>query len=280
MSSSSLKLQPLNSGNRTGVANLLFTTHMRSVPATFNHLKLRPAALLLWTAISTAILKYRGTYLRNYNEVLTILAGSIMLAHGVLFLILLYEASTQAPGPDVAGKLELFVNQDQVQQQKDIAESSSTDVNSQTAKKRTSESVIPPPAPAATQISANKDNRFLVLEKEGEPIGCIGAVIDKSRGEARLVSWAISEKHRRNGGGTLILKTMMDQLSGKGGVGNKKESGVKVQTVRVALQGYQVPALRLFHKFGFRQLDRIPEMLGEKVILEITTKEWIANNTK
>ncbi|KAF9355596.1 hypothetical protein BGX26_006373 [Mortierella sp. AD094] len=270
--SSSLKLQPLNSGNRPGVAQLLFDTHMRSVPATFNLLKLRPVALLLWTAIATAILKFRKTALQEYHEVITILAGSVLLAHGVLFLSLLYDASTQAPGPDVAGKLELFVDQDQKVQP--TSETTSSDVNSRGAKKRSTESSAsssPSSSSSVTQVSPSKDNIFLVLEKTGEPIGCIGAVIDRSRGEARLVSWAIKDKHRRHGSGSLLLKVMMDEL---------RESGAKVQNVRVFLQGSQVPALRLFHKFGFKQIDRTPEWLGERVILEISLKDWVKNNAK
>ncbi|KAF9111648.1 hypothetical protein BGX27_004628 [Mortierella sp. AM989] len=281
--SSSLKLQPLNSKNRPGAGQLLFDTHMRSVPATFNLLKLRPVALILWTAISTAILKFRGTFHQNYHEVITILAGSVILAHGALFLSLLYEASTQAPGPDIAGKLEVFVDQDQGQNGSTQSSSGSTssDANAKGAKKRTTESssssvVVSSTATPATSIKANKDNKFLVLEKSGEPIGCIGAEVNKARGEAQLVTWAVRDTHQRNGGGTLLLKAMMDQLSES----NKKDSGSKIQTVKVVMQGSQVPALRLFHKFGFKQIDRTPEWLGERVVLEITTKEWIKDQTK
>ncbi|KAF9148876.1 hypothetical protein BGX20_006193 [Mortierella sp. AD010] len=265
--SSSLKLQSLNSKNRPGVAQLLFDTHMRSVPGTFNLLKLRPVALILWTAIATAVLKFRKTSLQDYHEVLTILAGSVLVAQGALFMSILYEASTQAPGPDVAGKLELFVDQDQ----QPTSKTTSSDVNAREAKKRSTESSTSSSSSSSSSSSPSKDNKFLVLEKDGEPIGCIGAVIDRSRGEARLVSWAIKEKHQRHGSGTLLLKVMMDEL---------KESDIKIQNVRVFLQGSQVPALRLYHKFGFKQIDRTPEWLGEKVILEISLKDWVKNSAK
>ena len=116
-----------------------------------------------------------------------------------------------------------------------------------------------------------EDNLFWVLEKGGLPIGSIGATVDKTKDEARLECWVVQEKHQRNGCGTLLLKTAMDQLS---------EKKTKVKTVRVVLQGYQIPALRLFYKFKFQQIDRTPEWLGERVVLEIATKDWVKDQKK
>ncbi|KAF8925661.1 hypothetical protein EDD21DRAFT_358259 [Dissophora ornata] len=265
-----LQVQPLSSSNRAKVAQLLFDTHMRSVPTTFNFLKLRPMALILWTAISTLILKFRQTHLQNYSEVLTVLSGSVILAQAALFISLLYDATKQASGSQVVGQLENFVDQESSAQEKKAVgagiKKRSTESSSSTAAAEP-ESVVP----TVKKTAANKDNMFWVLEKHGEPIGSIGTVVDRARGEARLVSWAVLESHQRNGCGTLLLKTAMDHLS-KQGISHNKD--VKVQTVRVVLQGSQVPALRLFHKFGFKQLDRTPEWLGERVVLEIATKDW------
>ncbi|KAG0365552.1 hypothetical protein BC939DRAFT_457653 [Gamsiella multidivaricata] len=302
--SSSLKIQALSSTNRPGVAQLLFDTHMRSVPASFNFLKLRPMALILWTAISTAIFKFRQTHLQNYSEVLTILAGSVILAQAILFLTLLYEASTAASGPEVVGRLDAFGDQDQEQvqdqgqQQKDGTSATATaaKASSGSLKKRSTEpsgSNVPSSSPSASSASANnsnsssnkEDNRFWVLEQNNGPvIGCIGALVDKRSNEARLVNWAVQEPHQRNGCGTLLLKTAMDQLSGNPSAGTTTSSASfikknKVQTVKVVLQGSQVPALRLFYKFGFKQVDRMPEWMGERVELEIATKDWVKNQS-
>ncbi|KAG0203995.1 hypothetical protein BGX28_003923 [Mortierella sp. GBA30] len=299
---SSLKVQPLTSQNRSGVSQLLFDSHMRSVPASFQFLKLRPMAFLIWTAISTAIFKYRKTHLQNYGEILVVLSGSVILAQSALFLALLYEASTQAPGPEVVGKLDEFLDQD-LNQDQDQSEDRSKKTsgtrrgevegerggvnNDNGVKKRTVESSSSGSEPASATSSAQKKsidnnnsdkkgNKFWVLEKNQEPIGCIGALVDKTKGEAELVSWAVVPRNQRNGAGTLLLKTAMDQLSGM----NNQKKTKKVEKVRVVLQGSQIPALRLFHKLGFVQVDRSPEWLGEKVVLEMGTKDWLKAQNK
>ncbi|KAF9090564.1 hypothetical protein BGX29_011399 [Mortierella sp. GBA35] len=238
--SPSLKVQTLTSQNRAGVAQLVFDSHMKSVTPLFHFLKLRPLALLVWTAISTAILKYRQTSLRDYLEILTVLAGAVIVAQGVLFLTLLYEASTTAPGHKGVGKLEVFGDlDDQV-----VAGASSSSATGGAAKKRAATESVTTATTTTTGKDAEeevkggslagKDNKFIVLSKSstGRVVGCIGAV-----------------------------KT-------------------KVKVVRVTLQGYQVPALRLFYKFGFVQVDRAPEWMGERVVLEMQVKDWSANLAK
>ncbi|KAF8941007.1 hypothetical protein BGZ47_007517 [Haplosporangium gracile] len=280
MSSSSLKVHPLTSQNRAGVAQLVFDSHMKSVTPLFHFLKLRPLAFLLWTAIATGIFKYRQTKLGSYLEILTIMAGTVIVAQGVLFLALLYEASTTAPGHLGVGQLEVFGDQDR---QKDGGASSSKTAGAGGAKKRNvAESATTTTTPLETKEEeeeeavvkggslAGKDNKFFVLEKSGRVIGCIGAVIDRTKNEATLTNWAVNAGDQRRGAGTLLLKTLMDAIAES----SKKE---KVQTVRVKLQGYQVPALRLFHKFGFVQTDRTPEWMGERVVLEMSVKDWGRN---
>ncbi|KAG0042005.1 hypothetical protein BGZ83_001027 [Gryganskiella cystojenkinii] len=266
---SSLKVQPLTSQNRAIVSQLIFDNHVRSVPSIFNFIKLRPIALVVWTAISTAIFKLRSTTLQNYSEILTVLAGSIIVTQGLLFLVLLYEATTQASGPQVVGKLNLFADKD-VAATTGSSTSTLSKTDKKTAEKRaTSSSSDDKSKNDIVPVTANnKDNQFWVLEIKELPVGCIGATIERSSGVAKLELWEVAEIHRRNGAGTLLLKTAMDQLS-------TKSSGIK--TVRVILQGYQVPALRLFYKFGFQQVDRVPEWMGERVVLEISTKDWVKN---
>ncbi|KAF9292039.1 hypothetical protein BGZ68_000607 [Mortierella alpina] len=281
---SSLKVQPLTSKNRTGATSVVFDCHMRSVSASFNFLKLRPMAFILWTTVSTAIFKFRQTHLQNYSEILLVLSGSVIIAQVALFLALLYEASTQAPGPDVVGKLDEFADQDQ--QSLGTAAGAEVVSSSGNVKKRatkdsssaaTTNDDSTPTTPSTRVI--NKDNQFWVLEQGEDVIGCIGALVDKSKGEAQLVSWAVTPNSQRKGAGTLLLKTAMDQLCGQ--TTSKKDK--KLDKVKVVLQGFQIPALRLYHKLGFVQVDRTPEWLGERVELEISAKDWIKrqqNNTK
>ncbi|KAG0342913.1 hypothetical protein BG000_011487, partial [Podila horticola] len=109
---SSLRIQPLSSKNRPGVVQVVFDQHMRAVPALYNFLKLRPITLVLWTAISTSLLKVRRTNLYDYTDLMMTLAVSVLLAHGAIFLALLYDASSTAPGPEVVGRLDEFVDED------------------------------------------------------------------------------------------------------------------------------------------------------------------------
>ncbi|KAG0079706.1 hypothetical protein BGZ90_001918 [Linnemannia elongata] len=272
--STSLKVQPLTSQNRAGVAQLVFDSHMKSVTPLFHFLKLRPLALLLWTAIATGIFKYRQTTLGNYLEILTIMAGTVIVAQGVLFLTLLYEASTTAPGHLGVGRLEYFGDQDRSQDEKAGAAGSSSAGG---AKKRVVAESTTTEKDEDVVVKggslAGKDNKFFVLEKSNRVIGCIGAVVDRSKNEAVLTNWVVNTDDQRRGAGTLLLKTLMDAISESA----KKE---KVQTVRVKLQGYQVPALRLFHKFGFVQVDRTPEWMGERVLLKMSIKDWGRNLAK
>ncbi|KAF8925215.1 hypothetical protein CPC16_007790 [Podila verticillata] len=275
---SSLRIQPLSSKNRPGVVQVVFDQHMRAVPALYNFLKLRPITLILWTAISTAILKARRTNLYDYAELMMTLAVSVLLAHGGLFLALLYDASSSSPGPEVVGRLDEFVDQD--------ASSSSTastilskdaqvdteSVNVSSAKKRSTVASSKPTSitetntTTSTIASAKKeDNLFWVLEKNQEAIGSIGALVNKAKGEAQLVSWAVSTKNQRSGAGTLLLKTAMEQLCTKKG---------SITVVRAVVQGHQVPALRIFYSLGFKQLERTPEWMSERVVLEFQCKDW------
>jgi N-acetylglutamate synthase-like GNAT family acetyltransferase len=249
---------------------------MKSVTPLFHFLKLRPLALLLWTAIATGIFKYRKTNLGSYLEILTVMAGAVIVAQGVLFLTLLYEASTTAPGHLGVGQLEVFGDQD-LKEEIGAASGSSTGG----VKKRTAAAAATTATTTSSEADeivkggslAGKDNKFFVLEKSNRVIGCIGAKVDRSKSEAVITPWAVNTDDQRRGAGTLLLKTLMDSISESA----KKE---KVQVVRVRLQGYQVPALRLFHKFGFVQTDRTPEWMGERVTLEMNVKDWGKNLTK
>lgn len=252
----------------------------------YQFLRLRPVALILWTAISTGIFKFRQTTLQNYTEIMFIFSVSVLLSHAILFFTLLYDASSKAPGPEVVGKLDRFLDQDQDQDQNrkqgtgvtGVAGGSSAGTSSGSVTKRSTTATTEPSSSSSSSSITGEDyflnkdeNMFWVLEKDGFPIGSIGAQVDKTRGVARLECWVVQDVHQRNGCGTLLLKTAMDQLS---------EKKFKIKSVRAILQGYQVPALRLFHKFNFEQLDRTPEWLGERVVLEIETKDWIKNHSK
>lgn len=275
---SSLKIQPLSSKNRPGVVQVVFDQHMRTVPALYNFLKLRPITLILWTAISTSILKVRRTNLYDYAELMMTLAVSVLLAHGGLFLALLYDASSSSPGPEVVGRLDEFVDQDasssstSVTSSKD-AQVDAESVNVSSVKKRSAVASSKPTSTTesntttSTIVSSKKeDNLFWVLEKNQEVIGSIGALVNKAKGEAQLVSWAVSTKNQRNGAGTLLLKRAMEQLC------TQKKGSITV--IRAVVQGHQVPALRIFHSLGFKQVERTPEWMNERVVLEFQCKDW------
>ena len=79
-----------------------------------------PLTLVVWTALSTVVLKYRQTTLRNISEILLVFSVTYLLSQAVLFLTFLYEASIQAPGIEVVGKLDMFVNRDQDQDRNQV----------------------------------------------------------------------------------------------------------------------------------------------------------------
>ncbi|KAG0324404.1 hypothetical protein BG004_003477 [Podila humilis] len=309
---SSLRIQPLTSKNRAEVVQVVFDQHMRAVPALYNFLKLRPVTLLVWTAISTMILKVKRTNLYDYSEVMMILGISVLLAHGILFLILLFEASSTAPGEQVVGRLEEFANQDQDQdegQESSVNTSTSTaTTNGSTTKKRSTGTSSSSPSSSSSSNDNNinsplpregvttlkktkkEDNLFWVLEKDQVAIGSLGALIDysqeegkgKGNGEAQLVNWAVSTKHQNSGAGTLLLRTALDELfssSSSSSSQNPKKKQLKknkkIESVKVVVQGHQITALRIFYNLGFKQLDRTPEWLGERVVLELLAKDWI-----
>lgn len=202
------------------------------------------------------------------------MAGAVIVAQGVLFLTLLYEASTTAPGHLGVGRLEYFGDQDRLQDEKGAGSSSAGGVKKRAVAESKAATTTTTEKDEDVVVKggslAGKDNKFFVLEKSNRVIGCIGAVVDRSKNEATLTNWAVNTDDQRRGAGSLLLKTLMDAICESA----KKE---KVQTVRVKLQGYQVPALRLFHKFGFVQVDRTPEWMGERVLLEMSIKDWGRN---
>ncbi|KAF9407011.1 hypothetical protein BGZ94_002864 [Podila epigama] len=278
----SLKIQPLTSKNRPGAIQVVFDQHMRSVPALYNFLKLRPITLVLWTAISTAILRVRKTNLYDLSELGLVLSVCVIMAHGILFLALLYDASSNAPGPEVVGRLDEFVDQDAVITPTATDDSEASSVNVASAKKRTLADKKTTGTTTISKETKKNDSKFWVLEKDDVVVGTIGALVDKAKGEAQLVSWAVSTKNQMKGAGTLLLKTAMEELCRKKtGSNNKKSHGTDstpVTVVRVVLQGYQVSALRILYQLGFKQVERTPEWLGERVVVEMQAKDWIKNH--
>ncbi|KAF9580626.1 Meiotic nuclear division protein 1 [Lunasporangiospora selenospora] len=284
-----LQVKALTSQNRPSVYKLLMDAHMRNVPEQFLLLKFRPMALLLWTTIATFLLKLRQTSLGSLSEMLTILCGSIILAQAALFLILMYEAAKLASGEDNVGALDKFLDQDEAQNQTSDATSSSTASSATTVQNRSKketpakgdEEEIKREAVLKRLQEAKKDNLFWVLqskESDRDVLGSIGAVVDKSKREARLVCWVVSPKGRKRGVGSLLLKKAMNDLCGSaaqaGANSNNKKTKGGIEKVRVILQGSHITALRVFYKHGFKQVDRTPEWLGEQVVLEMEAKDW------
>ncbi|KAG0234524.1 hypothetical protein BGW41_001123 [Actinomortierella wolfii] len=255
-SSSSLVFEPLSARNAPAVSSLIFDSHMALVPKTFQFLKLKPFAGILFVVIMTAVYKFRGTSASNVMEMLVIFSGSIIAAQIILFLVILHRASSDAPTVEAVGGLARF----ELLEEKELAAMERTDsTNSEDSKSLRPGIIVP-----------GKDNRFWVLEKNQVVIGCIGALVDKSKGTATLVHWAVEDKQQRKGAGNHILRRAMDDLS-------KDKS---IDRIVVHLKAEQIPALRLFFRYGFDQVQREDWYLGQKVTLSITPKQWVKNKEK
>ncbi|KAF9973539.1 hypothetical protein BGZ73_003202 [Actinomortierella ambigua] len=254
---SSMVVQPLSARNASPVSSLIFDSHMALVPKTFQFNKLKPLVGIFLVVIATAVYRIRGTSKYDIVEVLTILSGSIIAAQIILFLVILYHASQDAPTVEAVGGLARF----ELLEEKEMAAMG----NAKDGDKKDA-----PTTKAPGTIIPGKDNQFWVLEVNEVVIGCIGAIVDKSKGTATLVHWAVDGKQQRKGAGDFLLRRAMDDLA-------KDRS---IERVNVCLKGEQIPALRLFFRYGFDQVERNDWYLGEKVSLSITTKQWTTNKQK
>ncbi|MGH9380370.1 MAG: GNAT family N-acetyltransferase [Thermoanaerobaculia bacterium] len=81
---------------------------------------------------------------------------------------------------------------------------------------------------------------FLLIEKEGQPIGRI--YVDRWKDQIRLVDIALLPEHRGGGLGTSLLSGLLDE---------GRERGLPV-TIHVE---HNNPTLRLYRRLGFRLLE-------------------------
>lgn len=95
---------------------------------------------------------------------------------------------------------------------------------------------------------------FSILEAEGEPIGRL--YLDRREGEHRLIDIALLPEARGQGLGTKLLE---DVLAEAGEAGKK---------VRIHVERFN-PALRLYDRLGFRQIEE----QGPYFLMEWTPEE-------
>jgi GNAT superfamily N-acetyltransferase len=84
------------------------------------------------------------------------------------------------------------------------------------------------------------DAQYSIIEVQGEPAGRL--YVDRSEKEIRIIDIALLPEHRRAGIGTKLLRELQDEARTAG----------KVLTIHVEKFN---PALRLYHRLGFQQIE-------------------------
>ena len=93
------------------------------------------------------------------------------------------------------------------------------------------------------QMGAISPEMCLVALLEGEVVGyTIGVPVTNNPKEAWILRLGVREDQRRNGVGTILLAELMDLFRANG-----------VQTVRLTVSPWNVPATKLYLKAGFGQ---------------------------
>jgi len=84
------------------------------------------------------------------------------------------------------------------------------------------------------------DAQYSIIEMQGEPAGRL--YVDRSEKEIRIIDIALLPEHRRTGIGTKLLRELQDEA----------RMAAKVLTIHVEKFN---PALRLYHRLGFQQIE-------------------------
>jgi|SRR5271165_542276 len=84
------------------------------------------------------------------------------------------------------------------------------------------------------------DARYSIIEVHGVPVGRL--YVDRCEKEIRIIDIALLPEHRRAGIGTKLLRELQDEARKTG----------KALTIHVEKLN---PALRLYHRLGFRQVE-------------------------
>ena len=100
----------------------------------------------------------------------------------------------------------------------------------------------------------NNDYSLLALENN-KPIGIISAYIteEKNNKVAHVVSVFVLKEARGRGVGEKLLNTVLEKI--------KKDPTIK--KVVLSVNKEQIPAVKLYQKFGFEIIGQKPEQLGD-----------------
>lgn len=82
--------------------------------------------------------------------------------------------------------------------------------------------------------------QFLIIEKEGQPIGRL--YVDHRPDDIRIVDIALLPRHRGSGIGTLLLRNILDEAESSG------------RSVSIHVEHFN-PAMSLYDRLGFRRID-------------------------
>jgi len=85
-----------------------------------------------------------------------------------------------------------------------------------------------------------KDSEFLIIEREGKPIGRL--YLDRREDEIRIIDIALLGGERRNGLGGALLREILNEATGAG------------KLVRIHVERNN-PALKLYRRLGFKEIE-------------------------
>jgi GNAT superfamily N-acetyltransferase len=84
------------------------------------------------------------------------------------------------------------------------------------------------------------DAQYSIIEVQGVPAGRL--YVDRCSKEIRIIDIALIPEHRRTGIGTKLLRALQDEARAAG------------KTLTIHVEKFN-PALRLYQRFGFRQIE-------------------------
>jgi ribosomal protein S18 acetylase RimI-like enzyme len=101
---------------------------------------------------------------------------------------------------------------------------------------------------------ARNPYNFLAIE-DGVPLGTMGAFVQEESGVqiAHIVGVFVAEKARRQGIGSKLLRAVLGKI--------KQDSSIK--TVRLTVNRDQIPAIKLYEKFGFHITGEETQKMGD-----------------
>jgi ribosomal protein S18 acetylase RimI-like enzyme len=101
---------------------------------------------------------------------------------------------------------------------------------------------------------ASNPYNFLAIE-DGAPLGTMGAFVQEESGRriAHIVGVFVTEKSRRQGIASKLLSAVLGKI--------KQDNSIK--TVRLTVNKGQIPAVKLYEKFGFQIIGEETQKMGD-----------------